>query len=222
MNDLEARKAAFMGKITAGVTHELKNVLAIIKESAGLMEDLIALHKGEPWPNQEKFSRGCSRIRQQVERGVDLSTKLNTFAHSPDHVVGEIDLNAVVEQAAFLSARFARLKGLGLVFRPHTRSVTVTTDPLKIQMLLFNGLNLLLTAVQGGGEIVLKVARDSDADRSVIFAVEGQAQGTGIAPGHLTALPEWSELQDQAAELFAELVPGQADECFAIRFSSKR
>jgi len=54
VNDRESRKAAFMGRITASATHDMKNVLAIIKESAGLMEDLIALHKDLPAPLQEK------------------------------------------------------------------------------------------------------------------------------------------------------------------------
>jgi C4-dicarboxylate-specific signal transduction histidine kinase len=220
VKDLEARKAAFMGKITAGVTHELKNVLAIIKESAGLMEDLIALHKGPPMPNQEKFSRGCDRIRQQVERGVDLATKLNAFAHSPDDLVGEVDLNAVVEQAAFLTARFARLKGIGLAFKPYAGPLRVITDPLKIQMLLFNGLDLLLGAVQSGSEIALIPAQDSDGGVSLIFSVGGPAQGTG--PTDLTAAPQWSDLQSQAAELSATLVLKQAPECFAIQFTSRR
>jgi hypothetical protein len=43
VNSEENRKAAFMGRITAGVTHEMKNVLAIIKESAGLMEDFLKI-----------------------------------------------------------------------------------------------------------------------------------------------------------------------------------
>lgn len=31
----------FMGRITAGITHEMRNVLAVIRESAGLIQDLM-------------------------------------------------------------------------------------------------------------------------------------------------------------------------------------
>ncbi len=80
---MNQRETAFMGRVTAGVTHELKNVLAIIKESAGLIEDILALNKDLAGPHQEKVVRVLSNIRQQVDRGVDLSSRLNAFAHSP-------------------------------------------------------------------------------------------------------------------------------------------
>jgi len=39
----------FFGKMTASISHELKNVLAIINENAGLLEDLCAMaEKGRP------------------------------------------------------------------------------------------------------------------------------------------------------------------------------
>ncbi|MCP3901564.1 MAG: sensor histidine kinase, partial [Desulfobacteraceae bacterium] len=38
-------KAAFFGKITASITHEIQNVLAIIKENAGLMEDFLLINQ---------------------------------------------------------------------------------------------------------------------------------------------------------------------------------
>ena len=41
MKDNENGEIVFFGKITAGITHEMKNVLAIIKESSGLVEDSI-------------------------------------------------------------------------------------------------------------------------------------------------------------------------------------
>jgi len=88
----ETKEAAFMGRITAGVTHEMKNVLAIIKESAGLMEDLLALSKDASFPHREKFSSVLSKIRNQVARGVDISTRLNAFAHSPDRRPADVDL----------------------------------------------------------------------------------------------------------------------------------
>ena len=37
--DTDKRQVAFFGRMTAGITHEMKNVLAIIKESSGLMQD---------------------------------------------------------------------------------------------------------------------------------------------------------------------------------------
>jgi len=48
MTQFRQTEIAFFGRITAGVTHELKNVLAIVNESSGLMQDLLALSKEAP------------------------------------------------------------------------------------------------------------------------------------------------------------------------------
>ena len=40
----------FFGKMSASISHELKNVLAIINENAGLAEDLM------PWPKRADLS----------------------------------------------------------------------------------------------------------------------------------------------------------------------
>ena len=51
----------FLGKINASISHEIKNVLAVINENAGLIKDmLIMAEKGRPLDN--------ARINTQVEK----------------------------------------------------------------------------------------------------------------------------------------------------------
>jgi hypothetical protein len=66
LRDLEM---AFLGKITASMTHEISNTLAIIQESAGLLSDLINLSKEGSFPHKEKFQRVLGNINDQVRRG---------------------------------------------------------------------------------------------------------------------------------------------------------
>ena len=56
MNKIERKEVVFFGKITAGITHEIKNVLAIIQESSGLMEDILAVTEDDTFSNKDKFS----------------------------------------------------------------------------------------------------------------------------------------------------------------------
>jgi C4-dicarboxylate-specific signal transduction histidine kinase len=172
---MESKKAAFMGKITAGVTHEMKNVLAIIKESAGLMEDLITFSKENSIPHQDRLMRALSRIGEQVTRGVDLSTRLNTFAHTSDEAVSSVDLNYAMVQAAFLCGRFARLKGLTLEAQPGDGAVIVVTDPMALQMLLFECVNLVMSFAPSGSAIRLLSAEADRKGINVEIAVEGAA-----------------------------------------------
>lgn len=57
MKENENSEIVFFGKITAGITHEMKNVLAIIKESSGLMEDLILLRPEDDFPHKESDAK---------------------------------------------------------------------------------------------------------------------------------------------------------------------
>jgi signal transduction histidine kinase len=190
-------KAAFMGKVAAGATHELKNVLAIIKESAGLIQDLIDLSRVE-FPNKDRFIRSLGRINDQVVRGVDISTKLNTFAHTCDEVSAETDLSRAVSQAAFLAYRLARLKGISLEAIIDDRTISVRTDPLKLQMLIFSCVESLIKHMEPGGSIVLEVLGSASGKGiSVRFNVRADQ-----APVPLSAGPsDLPDLTERAAEL---------------------
>lgn len=150
---METQKALFMGRITAGVTHEIKNVLAIIKESAGLIEDLLSLWQKDSQIQTEKLSKTLTKIIDQVDRGVELSTKLNEFAHTPDQEVADVNLNSAVEKVVSLSQRFARLKRIRLEASKKNSQRSISTDPLCFLMLMFSGIELLMDIVGQNGVI---------------------------------------------------------------------
>nr|HID60127.1 hypothetical protein [Desulfobacterales bacterium] len=108
--DLEAKEVAFFSKITAGITHEIKNVLVIVKESSGSMEDFLSLCQAGSFPYLDKISSPLCTIRGQVLRGVELGGLLNQFAHSPDKTVASRNLNELVEQLYFFPSTLQNLR----------------------------------------------------------------------------------------------------------------
>jgi hypothetical protein len=197
----DLRETAFMGRIAAGVTHELKNVLAIIRESAGLMQDLLTLSSDAPLPLKEKFSRVLSNIDGQVVRGVDLASGLNTFAHLPDETRMQLDLNDVAEQVVFLSQRFARLRGISLDAVCQERPISVFTDPLKIQMLLFECVDVLLTVLGKGAAITLRPFQRGESEAAVEISSRRGNEVNDYQPLDMAAFSEWVELQEIARSL---------------------
>lgn len=107
---MKAKELAFFGKIAASVTHELRNVLAVINESNGLMADYLAMMREAPFPHREKFQRSVQKIEEQVRRGVEITSRFNRFAHSMDHAYADIDLNAIATQTVSLAQRLAALR----------------------------------------------------------------------------------------------------------------
>lgn len=158
--EADRREVVFFGRMTAAFTHEMKNVLAIIKESAGLMEDLLSLMPIASFPHRERFARALGTIAAQTKRGIELSSRLNRFAHSPDTELATLDLHEILEQIIFLSGRFARLRGVTLSLQPSGDSVVVVISPMAFQMAVFGCLELCWEAMGTGGNVCLSVGRD--------------------------------------------------------------
>ncbi len=167
---MQTQKALFMGRITAGATHEIKNVLAIIKESAGLIEDLMAIGQKNGRMPTEKLMKTLAKIADQVHRGVELSTRLNEFAHAADQDAASVELNTAVERVVSLSQRFARLKRVRLEAHQKDAERAVFTDPLGFLMLMFSGIELLMNHVGENGLISVKPS-PAQGDIVGIFAL---------------------------------------------------
>ena len=71
---------AFFGAITASVSHELNNVISIVYQTAGLLNDLLAgAQRGRPI-SDERLEQIAIRIGEQTERGAAIIKRLNAFA----------------------------------------------------------------------------------------------------------------------------------------------
>ncbi len=123
MNEKEIK---FIGKITAGVTHEVNNVLASIREISGLMTDILSITDEKSFPRKEKFQTSLQKIQNQVQRGVKLTSQLNKFSHLSDNNKTDVDLNELIEHLIFLTERFARIKNITLQNQSSTQSIILT------------------------------------------------------------------------------------------------
>jgi signal transduction histidine kinase len=89
-----------MGHGLAGLSHELRNVFAILGESVGLVEDLVAA--GSPAGADERCARAFDRVGRQLERADRLARSLSLFAHTFDDATSPQPLSHLVDQARFL------------------------------------------------------------------------------------------------------------------------
>jgi signal transduction histidine kinase len=149
-------EAAFIGKITASATHEIRNVLAIVKESAGLIDDLLQASVTRGPLDGDRVFKATQRIDAQVARGAELITSLNRFAHSMDHDRQSIDLCEEVRHVVFLSQRFARKKMQTVLAEPSGGPPGFTANSLAVQMALFACVELLMEELPEGAAIEVR------------------------------------------------------------------
>jgi C4-dicarboxylate-specific signal transduction histidine kinase len=191
---VKANELAFFGKIAAGVTHELKNVLAIINESNGLMADFLAMTKDVPFPYREKFQRSVQKIEEQVRRGVEITSRFNRFAHSMDHACADIDLNSIVTQTVSLAKRFAALQNVDLGGVVCDHPIMLFTDAFRVQMALTRAIEAFIGCMKGSGSIMIRV-RDDPGPPGLDFYFEGESSEKVVKEA-VVELGEWRDFEE--------------------------
>lgn len=149
----------FFGAVVAVISHELKNVLAIINENKGLLEDFAHLARQEERelePNTALTT--AAAIGRQVERADIIVKNLNRFAHSPDQEVKSVDLGEIVALAAALARRPACARALTLREAEAAGPVPLATAPFMLLHLLWRGLEFAFQAAAAGSELSWRVS----------------------------------------------------------------
>ena len=160
MTSGEQSEVAFFGKITASVTHELNNVLSIVEQSAGLLDDMIAgEERGVPL-SVERLKGVSSSVQRQAQRGLEMVARLNRFAHTTDRSEVVFDANEVLNNFVDLCRRLALLKKLDLEFHPASAALRMTGNPFVLQQVVFIALQEALAGAADGSTIVIENRTD--------------------------------------------------------------
>ncbi len=145
----------FFGQITAGISHEVNNVNAIIRELAGLMDDLLYGADQSGQVNIDKFKEIVRKIVDQTKRGEKNIKRLNTFSHCVDHPAKIIKLDELIIEITDLSQRFARLKYVTLTAEQTDYSCEIKTNPFLLQYAIFSCIDLLINSADEHGKIMI-------------------------------------------------------------------
>ena len=69
-----------MGRLLASATHDMRNVLAVIRESAGLAQDMVQLAAGADKPADPRVIKALKEAQQQILRGAALAECMEYLA----------------------------------------------------------------------------------------------------------------------------------------------
>ncbi len=127
----------FFGRMSASVTHEIKNALAIINENAGLLEDIVLMAEKGLDVSPERMQRLARTVDAQVGRADDVVKMMNHFSHSIDHFVGPVDLMQVATDVCDLFDRLLQMRGVKLETIAPPAQVVVTASRFYLQNLLW-------------------------------------------------------------------------------------
>jgi signal transduction histidine kinase len=94
---------AFFGRVNASISHELKNIMAIISETAGLLSDLSEMASDGNPVNPDLLKSSTDSIMEEIQRGFTTIRQMNRFSHSVDASFDSINLLELLDMMRHLS-----------------------------------------------------------------------------------------------------------------------
>lgn len=135
--ELRASHLAFIGRVLATFNHELKNHLAIINESAGLILDLMALDRSSSGKHADQYVKSLRLIQSQIEKTLTLTMYFNRFSQRMDNPLSTFDVNDVVEELLVLVHRFANQRRITIEKSLRRDIKPIFSDPARLQFVVF-------------------------------------------------------------------------------------
>jgi C4-dicarboxylate-specific signal transduction histidine kinase len=166
----------FFGKMTASISHEIKNVLAIINENAGLLEDMTLMAKRGMPIEPERLATLAQTVMKQISRADTIVKNMNRFAHSADESLKSVDLNDTLELVVVLSNRFASMRSVTLEPKLQKSPVKIRTSPFLLMNMIWLCLDFAMDTA-GDDKMVELATQKTETGAQIHFRrLEGLAK----------------------------------------------
>ncbi|MEX0893995.1 MAG: ATP-binding protein [Gemmatimonadota bacterium] len=193
---VQTEKLTAVGRMMAGLAHELNNPLASVLGYGELLRKRLA-EEGEPPGAEELREEYVEPLVAEARRARSLTRHLLGLARKSEDRLSRVPLDQVLEQTAALR-RFS-FQQAGLDLQVDVPGLSVVGEPQRIQQAFLNLVNNAYDAMAPGGAGTLRITgRSAEGRVEVAFADNGPGFGdparafepfyTTKAPGQGTGL----------------------------------
>ncbi len=145
------QKLSSIGRLAAGVAHEINNPLAIINEKAGLLQDLVVFSKD--FNKKEKFEQLLEGVVDSVGRCKTITHRLLGFARRKEVHFEELDLNHLIREVSGFLEKEMIYRNIDLRLQLAEDLPRISSDLGQLQQVFLNIMTNALGAVSEGGRI---------------------------------------------------------------------
>ncbi|UCB50820.1 MAG: ATP-binding protein [Deltaproteobacteria bacterium] len=171
-------KMASIGRLAAGVAHEINNPLAIINEKAGLLKDLVSMNKDY---SHERFLGIVDSILSSVERSRTVTHSLLGFATHIEVRFEIIPLDQVIKQLLVFLGKESEYRRITVNLVVQDNLSPIESDVGQLEQVFLNIINNAFDAVGDGGRIDIELF----ADGPDMVSVRVTDDGYGISEENL-------------------------------------
>ncbi len=141
-----AQKLSSIGRLAAGVAHEINNPLAVINEKAGLLNDLIDL--SDNFDKKSKFTELSKSIIKSIERCRKITSRLLGFSRRIDVKIESIQVNDIIHEVIGFLEKETLYRKIDLILNLSDSVQPVFSDHGQLQQVFLNLLTNALAAVE--------------------------------------------------------------------------
>jgi len=166
---IQSEKLAEVGRLTAGIAHEINNPLAMVAYATELLK------REKPLSNfQEEM---LEKIEMEVERLKSLTGGLLSFSSNRGTQNRLVNLNDLITEVLKLLRFELQRKSIQLDTE-FSEIPVINADPNKLKQVIINLVMNAVHAMQGQGRIVLRTS----LDLAGMLELQVEDDGPGIAP----------------------------------------
>jgi PAS domain S-box-containing protein len=145
-------RLAEMGRIAAGVAHELNNPLAVINEAAGWGGVVVRGAKGLEAEDRQELEKVFGDIIEQTDRCRNRTKQVLGFSRDAEPSKKEVNVHELLkETVAFLGPEL-KYKQIDILYRFDEDPLVFKTDPKKLEQVFVNLLTNAIYAIKEKGE----------------------------------------------------------------------
>jgi signal transduction histidine kinase len=172
-------KMVSLGRLAAGVAHEINNPLAIINEKAGHIKDIFTLT--EAYKADPKLISLVDSVLTTVQRCSAVTRGLLNFARHLNVRIQNIELQEIISEVKGVLAKEAEYRSITIGVDLSDDIPQFESDRGKLEQIFFNLFNNAFAVMKDGGHLLVQAER---ADGNVV-SITFTDSGPGIAKADL-------------------------------------
>ena len=222
-NAVRREQMESFGRLMAGFAHDMKNHLGIIRESNGLMDDLIEMSSMGQDENvllKERLKKSIKAIERRVVISAKMMKDLSGMAHRPGSPCSSFLVNELIEEEYTFLERFSRLAQIDVVFEFAEKLPPLYNDAALLQHVIYRVFSSCIGLIEGGQTLRITTAgEDQKAEIGFCFSPENPVLSEVFKNGSLDAAIEKLKGTLTIAQKGAEpvdvrlLIPSLTDIC---------